>query len=594
MSHQPTSQPTIESILRSALAFLSEASERGERMSIESVLDRFPGLKGEPSAELAVIYHAYRLDSGSDPKAIQSDLERRFPQHSRALQRQFRFAEALEAFASDTTVTQANTNPAGQAARDWSVQEVVQAKGLLGRFEIQRVLGHGGMGTVLLGHDAILNREVAIKVPRADPERGEIAQQRFLREAKIAAQLRHPHLLEILEVGQWEGGCFLATRWAQGGDLSSWNRQHRGPKNPRAVVRMMRDLADGLASCHDAGIVHLDLKPGNVLFDDTWPQEEVAPSHEPELSAVGHQLPGKPMIADFGLARFLDPELQFTETTALLGTPMYMAPEQIECDRARIGKHTDVYAMGLIMYELLAGERPHHAVTTMELLDQLREGRCPRLPELPGITPEIRQVVHRCLNPHVQDRYEDAGRLRDDLQRVLDGRPIAGYRPSRLRGAWNWMQRRDRVPQAALVALTINLAILLSFALTLVLQVSGTVDVIPGDLTVLVTDIAKLSTFPHGPMLVVGVLVLAGRRRWHWANLVLSLALLALVGLALVQGESPVTAYNVDKFAFYATHMIIFGIALMQVVVHGVAVPSLLNRPANQGIFEPGETHPQG
>jgi serine/threonine protein kinase len=208
--------------------------------------------------------------------------------------------------------------------------------GRLGRYEILRRLGQGGMGTVYLAQDTQQDREVALKVPRLD--RGPSAQvrERFLREAKAAATLDHPNICSVYDAGEIDGVLFATMAFIDGRPLTELIRA--GKRLPeRAVAVLVRKLARALAAAHEKGVVHRDLKPANVLLT----------------------LQNEPVITDFGLAlRLGQEEARLTGEGAVLGTPAYMPPEQVNGETAAMGPACDIYSLGVLLYELLTGRLP--------------------------------------------------------------------------------------------------------------------------------------------------------------------------------------------------------------------------------------------
>ena len=211
----------------------------------------------------------------------------------------------------------------------------------LGRYEIIRLLGRGGMGSVYLALDLSLRRQVALKVMEgAGPTVGN-AMKRFLREARAVAGLRHPGIMQIYDIGKEEDTLFLALEYVGGGTLSGLLRS-RGPMEPESAARLVLGLAQAVQSAHEQGVIHRDLKPANILMTEN----------------------GLTKISDFGLARLayqIEADEVRTEVGRPIGTPGYMAPEQVRGDPQEIGAPTDVYGLGTILYECLTHAAPSRA-----------------------------------------------------------------------------------------------------------------------------------------------------------------------------------------------------------------------------------------
>ena len=285
----------------------------GDRVPVEAYFHRFPRLRSDPALALDLVYAEVLLREAEGPNA-DLDLSRRFPDLAKALRVQVDLHRALAA------------PPPPPAADDGPLPP------RFGRYEIRRALGRGGMGAVYLAHDTQLNRLVALKVPLLD---GDPARARlFVREARAAAALRHPHICPVYDAGEIDGRPFLTMAYLDGEPLSA--RVRRGPLPVAEAARMVRTLAEALAEAHRAGIVHRDLKPANVMVDAA----------------------GRPVVTDFGLARNLAAAPDSRSGQAMVGTPNYMAPEQVNGSAGAGGPAVDIFALGVILYELLTGTRP--------------------------------------------------------------------------------------------------------------------------------------------------------------------------------------------------------------------------------------------
>jgi urea ABC transporter urea binding protein len=270
-----------------------------------------------------------------------------------------------------------------------------------GRYQVRRALGAGGFGAVYLAHDTQLDRLVAIKVLRAGPGLPQADSERFLQEARRLAKLRHPGIVTVHDVGMHEGQVYIVSDYLDGPDLGRWLRDHR-PAWPEAV-RIAAAVADALAHAHARLIVHRDVKPANIL-----------------LTAEG-----VPVLVDFGLA--LDEEhAGGREKGMVSGTPWYMSPEQVTGIAHRIDGRTDVYSLGVVLYELLTGRLPFHADDPLELLRQVRDDE-PQPPRqlVRDVPPELERACLKAMAKRQQDRYTTAGDFADDLRRVLPPAPQA-------------------------------------------------------------------------------------------------------------------------------------------------------------------------
>jgi serine/threonine-protein kinase len=271
----------------------------------------------------------------------------------------------------------------------------------LGRFRLIRWLGGGGMGDVYLAHDPELDREVAVKVPRftGRAEHNDDLRQRFLREARAAARVpHHPHLCPVFDAGEDAGQLFAVLAYAPGGSLAE-RLQRDGPMPPREAADVVRQAAEGLQALHAAGVVHRDIKPANLLLGAT----------------------GGVLVSDFGVARLAESE-SMTAHGALLGTPAYLAPEQLERGAAAAGPASDVYALGVVLFELLTGRLPYEG-QTMALLRQITDGP-PEALLRPDLDVALEALVLWAMARQPQER-PTAAALAASLTAWLGGAPFS-------------------------------------------------------------------------------------------------------------------------------------------------------------------------
>ena len=269
-----------------------------------------------------------------------------------------------------------------------------------GRYQVRNALGAGGFGAVYLGHDTQLDRPVAIKVLRGGPEVPQAEAERFLQEARRLAQLSHPGIVTVHDVGLDEGQVYIVSDFLDGPDLGRWLRDNR-PAWPEAA-RIAAAVADALAHAHARLIVHRDVKPANIILT-------------PDRG---------PVLVDFGLG--LDEAgAGGSELGVVSGTPAYMAPEQVAGTAHRIDGRTDIYSLGVVLYEMLCGRLPFRASNTRELLRQVRDDE-PQPPRqlARDIPPELERVCLKALAKRLQDRYTTAADFAEDLRRVCQ--PTAG------------------------------------------------------------------------------------------------------------------------------------------------------------------------
>lgn len=319
----------------------------------------------------------------------------------------------------------------------------------IGRFEIHSVLGVGGFSIVYLGHDPALNRRVAVKIPRPACIIDSELRRRFITEARTSALLDHPNIVPIFEAGESEDLPWLASALCEGPNLDEWIRSRHEPVSPRMAAEIVRRLGRAVQYSHERGVLHRDIKPDNVLlFPDT------------ESAIAG--FPFQPRLADFGLARLLDAGRPTSATSQLLGSPRYLAPEVVRTSTAAATEHTDVYALGAVLYCLITGAPPFTSASTAETLRRIVEAEPPNPRSRDAAIPEdLSHICLKCLEKEPQHRYASAAAFADDLQHFLDGRPVTARAPSITGRLHRWAQRE---PLAALTSATAILAVLTALA----------------------------------------------------------------------------------------------------------------------------------
>ncbi|MDR3620743.1 MAG: protein kinase [Paludisphaera borealis] len=329
----------------------------------------------------------------------------------------------------------------------------------LGRFRILSELGRGGFGIVFLAEDPILGRKVALKVPRVEVLSHGESWARFLREAKAASRLDHPNLVPLLETGEIGPVRYIASVYVEGPSLDVWLARRGEPVHPRFAARLVMVLARAIDHVHQRGILHLDLKPGNVLLQDADRDGE-APA-EADLSGRT-SLPFVPRICDFGLSRLLDAEGDDSRTVVAAGSPSYMAPEQAEGRREGISRATDVYGLGAILYELLAGRPPFRGKSSLDTIRKVvTEDPPPPRRARPNVPRDLETICLESLAKQPLRRYASAGALADDLECFLENRPIQARPASIWDRAWKWSCRR---PAAAAFIVLAAVGLALGFA----------------------------------------------------------------------------------------------------------------------------------
>jgi WD40 repeat protein/tetratricopeptide (TPR) repeat protein len=302
-------------------------------------------------------------------------------------------------------------------------------------YEVQGVLGRGGMGVVYKARDVQLNRLVALKMILAGAHAGPQELARFRTEAKAVARLQHPNVVQIHEVGEHDGLPYFSLEFVDGGSLHK--KLAGAPQQPGAAAQLLETLARAVHAAHERGIVHRDLKPANVL-----------------LTADG-----VPKVTDFGLAKHLDDDSGGTLSGAILGTPSYMAPEQAAGRTKEIGPLSDVYALGAILYEMLTGSPPFKGASVRDTLEQVcsQEPVPPRQLQ-PKVPRDLETICLKCLQKEPRRRYGSAAELAEDQRRFQAGEPIQARPVGSAERAWRWC-RRNPVVAGLLTAVAATLVV---------------------------------------------------------------------------------------------------------------------------------------
>jgi WD40 repeat protein len=314
----------------------------------------------------------------------------------------------------------------------------------IGRFEIRRELGAGGYGVVFLAFDPQLDREVALKVPRADSVLTPELRSRFRHEARIAAGLDHPNIVPIYDAGEAGPVCYIASAYCPGVTLAEWLGNRATPVLCDTAARLVACLADAVQHAHSRGVLHRDLKPGNVILAANDRTAVDSSDGAREFDFV-------PRLTDFGLAKLQGSHHAATRTHAVLGTAEYMSPEQAAGRSRDITTAADIYGLGVILYELVTGCPPFRAETPLATLRRLELEEPTRPSRLrPDVPRDLETIVLKCLQKEPGRRYFSAYALAEDLRRFLAGEPVEARPVRHVERVVLWC-RRNRV-QAALIA----------------------------------------------------------------------------------------------------------------------------------------------
>ena len=308
----------------------------------------------------------------------------------------------------------------------------------IGNYQILEKIGRGGMGVIYRARQRHSRRIVALKRIAGFHADSAETLGRFRREAEAAASLDHPNILPIYEVSESEDGLpFFSMKFAAGGSLLDVAPTLRD--EPRRSVTLMVKVARAVHHAHLQGILHRDLKPGNILLDGR----------------------GEPLVSDFGLAKWLDTSSDLTRTLTIFGTPGYIAPEQAKGLATKLTPAADIYSLGAILFELFTGRTPFVGQHALDVIQQATEKPAPKVRSLlPGFDRDLETICAKCLEREPGARYHSAGDLAEDLERWLEGRPIIARAVSPPVRVWRWSRRNRRLAITGFVSVYFGIAVL--------------------------------------------------------------------------------------------------------------------------------------
>lgn len=364
-------------------------------ISVESIVERIPADRRTVALQ-TLVEAEYVLRSATNDGLTAKELARRFPNDADLVLNIHRRLAGYSSPSNRETIAPKNA-PSNNDVETGS--KTLQIPRQLGRYRIVRKLGQGAMGSVFLAKDEQLDRQVALKFPRGNLQQGGEQQARFLQEARAAAALHHANICPIYDAGEIQGINYICMGYVDGAPLSQFAVQDSG-LTEQQIARIILQIAKAVAAAHGAGFIHRDLKPANIMID----------------------LNNEPVILDFGLARRINrkEDQRVTQAGAIMGSPCYMSPEQVDGDEQRIGPQSDVYSLGVILYELLSGRVPFEG-SFASVMGQIMT----KIPDKPSsfrknLSVRLETICNKMMAKQQDQRFPSMAAVADALQEYLD------------------------------------------------------------------------------------------------------------------------------------------------------------------------------
>ena len=403
----------LEQCVRTACSELSRQLREGQPARAEEFLDQIPELAKNSELALELIYTEYVVREELGQSGSSDEWYQRFPEWTDDLRqllevhRQLCEPESVQSASSkwqllsrsgstNDSYDRAHRSTAGRSGKPKVSADPGEVGRFIGNYQLLEEIGRGGMGVVYRARQLTLNRDVALKMILSGEFASPREMTRFQTEAQASARLHHHNIVQVYEVGAHQHRPFLSMELMACGNLDM--RLKAGLPTPREAAFMLETVARAVHYAHEQGVIHRDLKPCNILLDE----------HD------------QPKVADFGLAKRLQEGFECSRSVGLVGTPCYMAPESIGSAEQTVSRATDVYSLGVILYEMLTGHPPFSAETQLETLRLIaHEEAMPPSASRAGISRDLETICLKCLQKEPRRRYASAADLADDLGRLF-------------------------------------------------------------------------------------------------------------------------------------------------------------------------------
>lgn len=399
-----TSYSKLSPVELSAMLLIDQRErwQADDRIPAEEYLTRFSEVAGDRNASTDLVYGEYLMRESLGEKPTLTEYERRFPEHAEALAAQIRLHRLISNRQDATRVIVETIAHDGAAVAEERPIVADLLKGIGGLFKIERLLGSGGMGHVYLARDLTLDRRVAIKLPRIDEKSSAADLERFQREARAVARVTHPNICGVHAAGILEGRPYLVLEYVPGETLTD-ALANAGALSQRQAVRLAIQVAHALEAAHASGILHRDIKPGNIML-------------RPD---------GEPVVMDFGLARLRENrDMRITQSDAFLGTPGYSSPEQLVGNHESLSAASDVYSLGVVLFQSVTGRMPFEG-PIVSTINQALEADRPRISQFrPGVPRSLDKACQRAMAKTVDSRFSTMREFAEALEATVPDLPL--------------------------------------------------------------------------------------------------------------------------------------------------------------------------